>query len=520
MSASPTAAPTPTVLSTLTKSSAADTTNIFLERGGKFQCILIVLLALNSIIVGINHTITAFHIYIPAYFCRDDPAENCGPYVNGTLCPSGYVFDEKDAVSIAVEWSLVCDKRMLAPLVNTLYFVGVTIGALICSSLCDVWGRRKLVLICMYGQALMAYAQYAAQSFLVFCAFRMMQGFFIQGLQTCTYTLILEYCPSRYRTICSTLWELNWTLGLILLSGASYLIRDWRLLTLVLTIPTILSISYSWMIPESINWLLAKNEIKKAIKLVQKIATFNDSCDIAQQCSSFDMNSFTSPTERFQVMEDETEKTHRFCDIIRCRVLRKHLFTMTGIWFSVTLSYYGILYYLPNLAGERHLNFLVGAIIEGIAYILAYFLLSRLGRRLPMAFYQYGNGVLLLAIGIITTIAGQSQIKEWSLIIITLIAKGLAVSSFCAMFIYCSELLPTVSRGLGLGLCGFSARCGSLIAPQLMSLVYYVPEYIPLTIMAVFLLSAASVTLFLPETLHSRLPNNIEEAEKMWATEN
>lgn len=52
-----------------------------------------------------------------------------------------------------------------------------------------------------------------------------------------------------------------------------------------------------------------------------------------------------------------------------------------------------------------------------------------------------------------------------------LTAKGLAVSSFCGMFIFGSELLPTACRGLGLGLCGCSARTGSLLAPQLMALV-------------------------------------------------
>lgn len=513
---SPTPAPTHVVLSTLTKNSAAETASVFLERRGKFQCILIFLLALNSITLGINHTITAFHIYVPNYFCRDNPTEKCG--VNGTKCPSGYEFDEKDAYSVAVEWALVCDRQMLAPLVNTLYFVGVTFGALVCSSLCDVWGRKKLVLVCMYAQVLMAYGEYTSYSLVLFCVFRMAQGFFIQGLQNCSYTLMLEYCPSRYRTICCTIWELNWAVGLILLSGTSYFIRDWRLLTLVLTVPTILSLSYSWVFPESINWLLAKGENKKALKLVKKLASFNDSYDIVQQCNSFDMESLKNSNEGLQIIRDEIEesKAERLFDMIRNRIIRKHLFAMIGIWFSVTLSYYGILFYLPNLAGERHLNFLIGALIEAIAYVLAYFLLSGFGRRLPMAFYQYANGVLLLIVGILTTIPGEGPIKQWSTIVITLLAKGFAVSSFCAMFIYCSELLPTNFRGRGLGLCGFSARCGSLLAPQLMALMFYMPQCIPLSIMAVLLLFTASITLFLPETLLSRMPNTISEANELW----
>lgn len=41
----------------------------FLEKKGRFQFMLIVLLCLNSITVGINHTITSFHVYVPKFFC-------------------------------------------------------------------------------------------------------------------------------------------------------------------------------------------------------------------------------------------------------------------------------------------------------------------------------------------------------------------------------------------------------------------------------------------------------------------
>lgn len=135
---------------------------------------------------------------------------------------------------------------MLAPLINTLYFVGVTMGALICSSLCDVYGRKKLVIICLYGQALMAVGQYYASSLVTFSLFRLVQGFFVQGLQTCSYTLMLEYCPSRYRTIAATYWESNWAIGLGVLGAASYFIREWRRLTLVLASPALISLTYIW----------------------------------------------------------------------------------------------------------------------------------------------------------------------------------------------------------------------------------------------------------------------------------
>ena len=54
---------------------------------------------------------------------------------------------------------------------------------------------------------------------------------------------------------------------------------------------------------------------------------------------------------------------------------------------------------------------------------------------------------------------------------LALIGKGVAVSGFCTMFLYASELFPTVIRGVAMGHCGFWGRVGSLLAPQLLFLV-------------------------------------------------
>lgn len=39
------------------------------NRMGKYQIFIIVLLSFNSAIVAINHTLTSFHIYTPTFHC-------------------------------------------------------------------------------------------------------------------------------------------------------------------------------------------------------------------------------------------------------------------------------------------------------------------------------------------------------------------------------------------------------------------------------------------------------------------
>lgn len=70
--------------------------------------------------------------------------------------------------------------------------------------------------------------------------------------------------------------------------------------------------------------------------------------------------------------------------------------------FTASISYYGIIFFLPNLPGNRHVNFIMGALIEISAYFVEFFLFTKYGRKFPMIGYQMFNGVICLCIAIIS----------------------------------------------------------------------------------------------------------------------
>ncbi len=77
------------------------------------------------------------------------------------------------------------------------------------------------------------------------------------------------------------------------------------------------------------------------------------------------------------------------------------------IWFSVSLCYYGVTYYIPNLYGDKYLNFILSGGIELAAYLLAFVVLGRVGnkknhpkkknppKKTPKTFFWGVFGVLL-----------------------------------------------------------------------------------------------------------------------------
>lgn len=78
------------------------------------------------------------------------------------------------------QWTLVCGRRLLAPMVNTFYFSGVTLGAFICGILSDKFGRKTMLVICLFSQGTLGILLRFSHFLPIFTIMRMMQGFFVQ----------------------------------------------------------------------------------------------------------------------------------------------------------------------------------------------------------------------------------------------------------------------------------------------------------------------------------------------------
>lgn len=63
-------------------------------------------------------------------------------------------------------------------------------GSLVCGALADLWGRRKLILGCLYLQGLFGASLYFASSLEMFMVLRLIQGFFIQVYSDILYVRI------------------------------------------------------------------------------------------------------------------------------------------------------------------------------------------------------------------------------------------------------------------------------------------------------------------------------------------
>lgn len=101
-------------------------------------------------------------------------------------------------------------------------------------------------------------------------------------------------------------------------------------------------------------------------------------------------------------------------------------------------------------------------------------------------------------------------------ITLTLGTLGVSCAAIVAasIYIYTSELYPTVVRNMAIGASSTSMRIGSMLAPFISDTVVSVP-WMPTAIFGVAALVAGLVCLLLPETKGTTLPDSIEDVQNV-----
>ncbi|CAL4250050.1 unnamed protein product, partial [Meganyctiphanes norvegica] len=146
---------------------------------------------------------------------------------------------------------------------------------------------------------------------------------------------------------------------------------------------------------------------------------------------------------------------------------------------------------------------------EAPAYSISAPIISRFGRRAPVASGFLISGIALLSLPFIPP--GIS----WLVMLLALVGKLCISASYQMAYVYVTELMPTVVRQQGVGYLGLGARIGSFISPFIIeALVTYV-SWGPSVVFGVGSLLAGIITFTLHETKNLPLPDTIENLEEI-----
>lgn len=193
-----------------------------------------------------------------------------------------------------------------------------------------------------------------------------------------------------------TLASSCFALGEIWIGSVAWLTQSWRTTLLIIYIPAVCLLSYHWIVPESVRWLLTQGRKDEALKIL-KIASKVNKKQIAEE-SLQQLAASKEDDENIKYSIVEIFKSSRF--ILRC-------FNACFCWVTCTFLFYGITFKSVTLSGNPYLDFIFSALAEIPAYLATYVIVDRLGRR----FSLFGSFLLtgVSCIGIIFIPDGESS---------------------------------------------------------------------------------------------------------------
>lgn len=163
------------------------------------------------------------------------------------------------------------------------------------------------------------------------------------------------------------------------------------------------------------------------------------------------------------------------------------LSTLCFCRMSVSMVFYGISLNTSNMNGNKYLNCFFSAFIDIIAYLAAWLFANRVTRPTLLFCAMMLSGVMLMVIQLIPegvhSLYNSPSTKNDSAFldancfffppsdmhimmqVFTLGGKIGIAAAFCFIYVFFTELFPTVVRNMGFGVVSTAAHVGSIICP-------------------------------------------------------
>lgn len=274
----------------------------------------------------------------------------------------------------------------------------------------------------------------------------------------------------EHRVLCTIVLNIAYSIGLVLLAVLVYFVRDWRLLSLAVSLPLLMLFSCFFILPESPRWLVATGNYRRAAKVMKSIARLNKKPiqdnyeDVLRNHFNPSANNITSE-KRSQPM-----KSYGIIDLFRTPNMRAKTIIITFVWFSNTCVYVGLSYYAPALGGDEIWNFFLAGVVELPTYIFLWPGLTWMGRRWILCISMLVGGIACL----LTFLVQQEKVVMLALYCI---GKMGISSAFVVLPLAASELYPTVVRGLGMSVSSVIGMIGPIVIPvinYMVCIMFYV----------------------------------------------
>ncbi|XP_043374754.1 solute carrier family 22 member 15-like isoform X6 [Dermochelys coriacea] len=295
-----------------------------------------------------------------------------------------------------------------------------------------------------------------------------------------------------------SLTNLTFAVGIAVYALLGYYIREWRFLAFVSNSPGVFFFLLSFMLPESPRWLYSQQNTAEAEDVLQYLA-----CGNGKERLTIKLKPCAGTVKK-------NDSASGVLNLVKHPVLRWRTIILMYIWYVCSLVYYGLTFNAGELGGNLYLNVALYGLIEVPAFPLCMFFIEKSwsGRRKTTTFFLIFAGFTCM----FTMFLPENSGLFFSPTLLALCGKLTVSAAFNIVYIYTSELYPTVVRNAGLGVCSMTCRFGGVLAPFVPSMKSLHPS-VPFMVFGISGVSAGFLTLLLPETLNKPIAESIEDLQ-------
>lgn len=295
-------------------------------------------------------------------------------YILLGICGLVSTSEEMDVISMSfILPSAQCDLNLNTHnkgWLNCIIFVGMMAGAYFWGSIADTLGRKRVLIVISFMNAVCIVISSFSQTYGFFMLFRFLNGAALGGAGPVIWSYFAEFQPKHKRGSMLSFMAAFWTIGNLLVASMAWLIipsklgiysdgfvfNSWRLFLMICAVPSFLVGILLLYLPESPKFLLSCGRFEEALAILRGIYVTNTGKD----SDSYPVKELLIDDNLRAELEDvkkpiKNKYKRMMVDVIdnSTQLFKKPIlkFTIVSITINLTfhIGYYGLMMWFPEL---------------------------------------------------------------------------------------------------------------------------------------------------------------------------
>lgn len=320
---------------------------------------------------------------------------------------------------------------------------GTVLGALVSGPVGQKLGSRSTLRILAVLYVLSAAGCALARDWPSFLIARFVGGIAIGGSSVLGPVYIAELAPARLRGRMVGMFQINIVAGILLAYLSNFLIArmqfgtaEWRWDFGVCVLPSFLFFAMLFGIPHSARWLVTKGRTTEALEALESVGAAEPERELQQIIAA-----------------TRTEDQHSQEPLFKWRYRLPIILAILLAVFNQLSGINAVLYYLNDIfmaAGFSRIAGNLQAVVVGVVNLVATFiamsLIDRFGRKTLLL---VGTAGMTLSLASIAYVFARGTHRSALIYLVALYIASFAISSGSVVWVYMSEIFPSLVRVKG-----------------------------------------------------------------------